>query len=252
MEFKTVSYTKESSFLSPEENIAVVKLNRPEVSNALSKDMLLEIDSALEEIRRDEQARVVILSAEGEKAFCTGIDPEEPDRQDAERLAEQILKKVEEFDKPIIAAVAGEVSGLGVGVALACDMRVAAENAKLQNPTEVVRRLAKIVGRPNAAATLFSGRPIDAREAESVGLVNKVVPTDELLTTVNWTAGKIATSAPLAVRLSKKCVNKSFEVSIVEGNELELDAILQCAKTEDLREGIKAVFEKRTPQFKGK
>ena len=122
MEFKTVSYTKESSFLSPEENIAVIKLNRPEVSNALSKDMLLEIDNALEEIRRDEQARVVILSAEGEKAFCTGIVPEEPDRQDAERLAEQVLKKVEEFDKPIIAAVAGEVSGLGVGVALALSL----------------------------------------------------------------------------------------------------------------------------------
>jgi len=252
MEFKTISYAKESSFLSPEENIAVIKLNRPEVSNALSRDMLLEIDSALEEIRRDEQARVVILSAEGEKAFCTGIDPEEPDRQDAERFAELILKKVEEFDKPIIAAVAGEFSGLGVGVALACDMRVAAENANLRSPTEVARRLAKIVGRPNAVDILFSGRPIDAREAESVGLVNKVVPTDELLTTVNWTAGKIATSAPLAVRLSKKCVNRSFEVSIVEGNRLELDAILQCAKTEDVREGIKAVFEKRTPQFKGK
>ena len=252
MEFRRISYTKESSFLSPEENIAVIKLNRPEVSNTLSKDMLLEIDSALEETRRDGQARVVVLSAEGEKAFCAGIDPNEPNPQDAERLAEQIFKKIEEFGKPIIAAVAGEVSGHGVGVALACDMRVAAENARIQNPTDVARRLAEIVGRPNAADVLFSGRAIDAKEAENMGLVNKVVPTDELATTVNWTAGKIASSAPLAVQLSKRCVNKSFEVSIVEGNKLELDAILQCARTEDLREGIKAVFEKRTPQFKGK
>jgi len=252
MEFKTITYAKESSFLSPEENVAVIKLSRPEVSNALSKDMLSEIDAALEEIRRDEQARVVVLSAEGEKAFCAGVDPEEPNRQEAERCAEQILKKVEEFDKPVIAAVTGEVSGFGVGLALACDMRVAAENAKFQNPAEAARRLAKIVGRPNVADVLFSGRAVEAKEAESVGLVNKVVPTDELLTTVNWTAGKIASSAPLAVRLSKKCVNKSFEVSIAEGNRLELDAILQCARTEDLREGIKAVFEKRSPQFKGK
>ena len=252
MEFKTISCTKESSFLSPEENIAVIKLNKPGVSNVLSKDMLLEIDSALEETRRDEQTRVVVLSAEGEKAFCTGIDPDEPNPQDVERLADQVFKKIEEFGKPIIAAVAGEVSGLGVGVALACDMRLAAENARIQNPTDVARRLAEIVGRPNAADVLFSGRAIDAKEAENMGLVNKVVPTDELSTTVNWTAGKIASSAPLAVQLSKRCVNKSFEVSIVEGNKLELDAILQCARTEDLREGIKAVFEKRTPQFKGK
>jgi len=214
--------------------------------------MLGEIDAALEEIRRDEQARVVVLTAEGEKAFCAGVDPKEPNRQEAERRAEQILKKVEEFDKPVIAAVTGEVSGLGVGLALACDMRVAAENAKFQNPSETARRLAKIAGRPNATDVLFSGRAVEAKEAENAGLVNKVVPTDELLTTVNWTAGKIASSAPLAVRLSKKCVNKSFEVSIVEGNRLELDAILQCARTEDLREGIKAVFEKRSPQFKGK
>lgn len=252
MEFKTITYAKESSFLSPEENIAVIKLNRPEASNALSKDTLDEIDVALEEIRRDEQARVVVLSAEGEKAFCAGIDPKEPNRQEIERRAEQILKKIEEFDKPIIAAVTGGVLGLGVGLALACDMRVAAENAKFQNPVEAARRLAKIAGRLGATDVLFSGRIVEAKEAENVGLVNKVVPTDELLTTVNWTAGKIASSAPLAVRLSKKCVNKSFEVGIVEGNRLELDAILQCARTEDLREGIKAVFEKRSPQFKGK
>lgn len=252
MKFKTIAYAKESSFLSPEENIAVIKLNRPEASNTLNKDMLLEIDTALEEIRRDEQVRVVVLSAEGEKVFCAGIDPKEPNRQETERLAEQILKKIEEFEKPIIAAVAGEVSGLGVGVALTCDIRVAAENAKFQSPTEAARRLAKIAGRANAADVLFSGKAVDAKEAESLGLVNKVVPPDELLTTVNWTAGKIATSAPVAVRLSKKCVNKSFEVGIDEGNRLELDAILQCAKTEDLREGIKAVFEKRSPQFKGK
>ena len=252
MEFKTITYAKESSFLSPEENIAIIKLNRPEVSNALNKDMLGEIDTALEEIRRDEQARVVVLSAEGEKAFCAGIDPKEPSQQELEQRAEQLLKKIEEFDKPIIAAVAGEVSGPGVRLALACDMRVAAENAKFQNPSDAARRLAKMAGRPGAVDLLFSGRAVEAKEAENVGLVNKVVPTDELLTTVNWTAGKIASSAPLAIRLSKKCVNKSFEVDIVEGNKLELDAILQCARTEDLREGIRAVFEKRSPQFKGR
>lgn len=252
MEFKTITLAKESSFLSPEENIAVIKLNRPEASNALNKDTLLEIDKALEQIRGDGQVRVVVLSAEGEKAFCVGVDPKETSVQEIERLGEQVLRKIEEFDKPIIAAVAGEVSGLGIGVALACDIRIAAENVKLRNPSDIARRLAEIAGRPNAVNTLFSGKAVEAKAAEDVGLVNKVVPTDELLTTVNWTAGKIATSAPVAVRLSKKCVNKSFELNIEEGNKLELEAILECAKTEDLREGIKAIFEKRTPQFKGR
>lgn len=267
MQYKNLTYTKEGSFLSPEENIAVITLRRPEALNALNREVLSELDGALEEARKDDQVRVVVITAEGEKAFSVGADLKEASSLDEAgaraftEFGQGVFKKIEEFEKPVIAALNGLALGGGLELAMACDVRIASETAKVGNPEVNVglvpgwggsQRLPKIVGKGRAAELILTGGMIEAKEAERIGLINKVVPPDELKTVVNWTAGKIASNAPIAVRAAKNLINRSFDVSVAEGNKLEADAIVTCMKTEDLREGVKAVFEKRSPQFKGK
>ena len=271
MQYKTLTYSKEASFLAPEEeNIGVITLNRPETLNALSMELLKELDDLLEEIRKDEKTRVVVITGAG-RAFSAGADLKEA-RELAEKLDEvsarsfvesgqKVFNKIENFEKPVIASINGYALGGGLELALACDIRIASENARLGH-TEVglgllsawggCVRLAKIIGRGKATELLLTGGQIDAKEAERIGLVNKVVPPDELGSTVMWTAGTIATKAPVAVRLAKKIVSKAMEISMEEGNKMMADAVAACVKTEDIKEGIKAVLEKRSPQFKGK
>jgi len=267
LELKNLKYSKEGSFLSPEENIGVIKLNRPQTLNAFNRETLIELDSLLEEIRRDDQIKVVVIIGEGEKSFSTGLDLKETSTLDEAaaksliELGQSIFRKIENFEKPVIAAINGYALGGGLELALACDMRIASENAKIGS-TEVklglfpgwggTQRLPKILGKGRASELILTGGMIDAKEAERIGLVNKVVPHDELTTTVSWTAGTIASNAPVAVREAKRLVKASFEVDITEGNKLEAEAIVKCLRTEDLKEGMKALFEKRNPQFKGR
>lgn len=267
LELKNLKYSKEGSFLSPEENIAVIKLNRPQTLNAFNRETLIELDSLLEEIRRDDQIKVVVIIGEGEKSFSTGLDLKETSTLDEAaaksliELGQSIFRKIENFEKPVIAAINGYALGGGLELTLACDMRIASENAKIGS-TEVklglfpgwggTQRLPKILGKGRASELILTGGMIDAKEAERIGLVNKVVPHDELTTTVSWTAGTIASNAPVAVREAKRLVKASFEVDITEGNKLEAEAIVKCLRTEDLKEGMKALFEKRNPQFKGR
>lgn len=267
MSYKTLVYTRESSFISPEENIAVIKINRPEVLNSLNNETLTELERLLDEIGRDEQVKVVVITAEGEKAFSAGLDLKEAMSLDEAgvkstiELGQRVMKKIEDLDKPVIAAINGLTLGGGLEMALAADIRVASDTVKFGCPEVSVglvpgwggtQRLPKVVGKGKAMELILSGGMIDAKEAERIGLVNKIVPADELSTTVNWTAGKIASNAPVAVKHAKKLVNKAYEVDVTEGNKLEAGAVAACSKTEDLREGVKAVFEKRSPQFKGK
>jgi len=264
---KNLKYSKEGSLLSPEENIGVVKLNRPQTLNALSGETLLELDNLLEEVRRDDQVKVLVITGEGDKAFSSGLDLKEIltlDEAAAKSLFElgqSIFKKIENFEKPVVAAINGYALGGGLELALACDIRIASENAKIGS-TEVkvglipgwggTQRLPKILGKGRASELILTGGMIDAKEAERIGLVNKAVPHEELGTTVSWTAGTIASNAPIAVKEAKRLVKASFEVDITEGNKLEAEAIVKCLRTEDLKEGVKAVFEKRSPQFKGR
>jgi len=274
MEYMNIVYTREGSFLSPEENIAVIKLNRPDALNAFSSEMLTELENVLDEISRDETIRSVIITGAGEKAFSSGADlkmvstalrtpgaiDEAPVRIYMEQ-GQRVFRKIEDLNKPVIAAINGWCLGGGLELAAACDIRIASENAKLGH-TEVriglipgwggTQRTAKIIGVGRAQELILTGGQIGAAEAEKMGLVNKVVPQDELMSTANWTAGQIAANAPIAVRLAKKLVKKSTDIDIVEGNKLELNAIIECVKTQDIREGVQAIFEKRSPQFKGK
>jgi len=267
MSYKTLTYRREASFLAPEEeNIGVITLNRPDALNALNLETLTELNNLLDEIQKDEKVRAVVITGAG-RAFSVGADLREAEKlgdagvQNFIQTGQRLLDKIESFDKPVMAALNGFTLGGGVELALACDVRIASEDARIGNPEVAVGlipawggtvRLPKIVGRGKAAELILTGGQIDAKEAERIGLVNKTVTADELNSTVMWTAGTIATRAPIAVREAKKILNRAMEISRDEGNKLMLESCMICYKTEDIREGVKAIFEKRAPQFKGK
>jgi enoyl-CoA hydratase len=268
MSYKNLTYRKEASFLAPEEeNIGVITLNRPDSLNALSMELLGELGNLLEEIRKDEKIRVVVITGTG-RAFSVGADLKEAEKlkEDADtrnfvQTGQRLFDKIESFDKPVIAALNGFTLGGGLELALACDVRIASEEARIGTPEVAlglisawggILRLPKVVSRGKATELILTGGQIDAKEAERIGLVNKTVSADELNSTVMWTAGTIATKAPIAVKQAKKIVAKAMEITMEEGNKMLEEATLLCSRSEDIREGIKAVFEKRAAQFKGK
>ena len=265
MEYKLITYTKEASFATPEEeNIAVITLNRPDVLNALNLEILQELDSVLEEIRKDDKIRAVVITGSG-RAFSSGADLAGPMDEAVLRerieFGQKVFDKIEEFDKPVVAAIHSYCLAGGLELALACDIRIAAEDARFAfTETNLglipawggVMRLPRVVGRGYAAEIILTAQRIDAKEAYRMGLVNKVVPRDELRSTAMWTAGTLATKAPISVRLAKKIMAKSLELSMEEGNKLMTEGGMTCATSEDIIEGVSAMFEKRTPKFKGK
>jgi enoyl-CoA hydratase len=267
MSYKTLTYSKEASFLAPEEaNIGVITLNRPDALNALNLELVTELNTLLDEVAKDEKIRVAVITGAG-RAFSVGADLREAQKLDPAGVrsfiesGQRLFDKIENLDKPVIAALNGFTLGGGVELAMACDLRIASEEARIGNPEVAVGlipawggtvRMPKIVGKGKATELILTGGQIDAKEAERIGLVNKTVPADELNSTVMWTAGTIASRAPIAVHHAKKILTKAMEMSMEEGNRQMLEACLICYKTEDLQEGVKAVFEKRAAQFKGK
>lgn len=266
MELRYLTYEKASSFLMPEEeNIAIITLNRPEAMNALSKGLLEELDKLLEEIRKDDKIRSVVIIGSG-RAFSSGNDLSEPVTTEAEmrarmELGQNVFDKIETFDKPTIAAINGYALGGGLELAAACDIRIAADNAQLGNPEVNLGlipswggcvRIPKLIGRAKAAQIILTGERIDAKEAERIGLVNKVVKPDELKSTAIYSAGTLATRAPIAIRLAKNILSKAMEISMKEGNKMMTEGGVTCSKSEDIAEGIAAFFEKRTPKYKNK
>jgi len=266
MEYKLITLTKEASFLTPEEeNIAVITLNRPEVLNALNLDIMKELDSALEEIRKDNKIRAVVITGAG-RAFSAGADlaqapPDEAGMREVIGFGQKVYDKIENFEKPVIAAVNGYCLAGGLEMALSCDIRIASEAAQFGLvETNVglipawggVMRLPRLLGKGYAAEMVLTAQRIDAKEAYRIGLVNKVVPPNELMSTAMWTAGTLATKAPIPVKLAKKIMAKAVEITMEEGNKMMVDAGVICMKSEDIMEGVAAMFEKRTPKFKGK
>ena len=264
---KTLTYSKEASFLAPEEaNIGVITLNRPDALNALNLELINELNTLLDEVAKDEKIRVAVITGAG-RAFSVGADLREAQKLDPAGVqsfiesGQRLFDKIENFDKPVIAALNGFTLGGGVELALACDLRIASEDARIGNPEVAVGlipawggtvRLPKIVGKGKAAELILTGGQIDAKEAERIGLVNKTVPADELNSTVMWAAGTIASRAPIAVKEAKKILSRAMEMGMEEGNKMMLESCLICYKSEDIQEGVKAIFEKRAAQFKGK
>jgi len=260
MEFKYIIYEKS-------EGIATVTLNRPEALNAFSKEVTDEVLQALEDARNDENVRVVVLTGAGEKAFSTGADIKAMKGMNAlsarqlSLMGEKICSALENFEKPVIAAINGYALGGGLEVAMACDIRIASENARM-GQTEIniglipgwggTQRLTRLIGKTKAKELVFTGKMIDAKTAEQLGIVNMVVPADKFRETARQFALELASKAPVALKVAKAVINKGADMSLDAAIALEREGFGVAASTEDLQEGVSAFVEKRKPVFKGK
>lgn len=247
-----------------ENGIGIIQFNRPKVLNALNVDVLRELNALLEEIREDESVRVVILTGSGEKAFVAGADipvmlpMNVQEGKEFGYLGQGLLHKIEEFEKPIIAAINGFALGGGTEISMACDIRIASDNAKFGQPEVKLgiipgfggtQRMPRLIGKGMAKWLIFSGQMIDAAEALRIGLVEKVAPADQLMTEAKAMAAMINAMSPTAVRLAKAAINHGLDVDMRTGNKLEAFAFGHCFSTDDQQEGMSAFIEKRQPKF---
>jgi enoyl-CoA hydratase len=261
------SLTLENVLYTKKGPIAYVTLNRPKVLNALSKRTWENLRAAFEDAQDDAAVRGVILTGAGDKAFIAGADISELAQATAVQAEQQssygqgVLNLIENLGKPVIAAINGFALGGGCETAMACTIRVAADNAKFGQPEVKLgvlpggggtQRLPRLVGKGRALQLILSGEMISAPEAYRIGLVNEVVPAAELITRAEAILKQIFSNAPLAVKYSLEAVNKGLETSQAEGLSLEASLFGLCAGTEDKKEGTQAFLQKRAAQFQGR
>ncbi len=254
-----VDYEKEG-------RIAIFTINRPEVRNALNMETMRELRKVMTDFRDDPDLWVGIVTGAGDKAFCGGADIKDTlpfmreHCRDPWAMPASIMRGLEMW-KPLVAAINGMALGGGLELALACDIRIAADNARL-GTTEVnlglipgwggTQRLPRVIPWCKAAELLLMGRPIDAEEAYRIGLVNKVVPQAEVLATAKEWAQIICNAAPLAVRSAKEAMLRGAAMTLEEGLRLENALVAYVMGTEDFAEGTRAFVEKRKPDYKAK
>ncbi len=240
----------------------IILLNRPEVMNAMDEGMLRELGDCVADLEKDDEVRVIVIT--GGKNFCAGADIKEMKGKTPEQaksfalLGHSVFERIENCRKPVIAAISGYALGGGCELALACDMRIAGENAKIGQPEVAlglipgfggIQRLTRLVGVARAKELVLTGKIVDANEAEFIGLVNHVVTDRELMDQTEETARLVARQGPAAVRLAKKILNMSSKLA----DELiatDIGAFAECFATEEHIEGINAFIEKRKPKFK--
>jgi E-phenylitaconyl-CoA hydratase len=247
------------------DKIAYITINRPEAMNSLDLDMLKQLNQVLSEYRDDDNLRAAIITGTG-KAFCAGGDLKtivpliNESRGKFYRVPVSMFRGVE-MTKPLIAAVNGLAMGGGLELALACDLRVASEKATFCTP-EVgigglpgwggVTRLSRVIPQCKASEMLLLGLPLDAQEAYRIGLINKVVPPEQLMPAAEQWAKRLCDVAPLAAKAIKDLTMRAASLPIEEGLKLEEMYLTQLIGSEDNQEGLKAIAEKRKPEFKGK
>ena len=248
-----------------EEGICTVTINRPDKLNALSAQVLDDLESCFAQIAEDDRARGVILTGAGEKSFVAGADIRKFSELDVEsgyRFAlrgQAVFNQIEQLKKPVIAAVNGYALGGGCELAMACHLRTASENATFGQP-EVnlgilpgyggTQRLPKLVGRGRAMELILTGSQIDARRAFEIGLVNLVTSVDGLMDETRELMRTILSRAPIAVALSIEALRMS-DLTIDQGLEFEAIQFGQACGTIDFQEGVAAFLERRKPDFKG-
>lgn len=241
------------------DNISIITIDRPQALNALSSQVLSELKEAFHSIDL-ELNRVVILTGAGEKSFVAGADisamasMNQQEGQHFSSLGNEIFRMIETFPLPVIGAINGFALGGGTELALACDFRLASENAVFGQP-EVglgiipgfggTQRLARTIGIGMAKEMIYTGRTVKADEAFRIGLVNHVYPLEELINEALKLAQKIARNAPIAIRHSKKAINDGLQMSIEQGLDLEAQLFGECFKSSDQKEGMAAFLEKR-------
>jgi len=242
------------------ENVAILKISRPKFLNALNTQTLMEINQAIENVKNDRDVYVLVITGEGSKAFVAGADIKEMsnmsvfESREFSILGNSVFRKIEELEIPTIAAVNGFALGGGCELSLCCDIRIASENAKFGQPEVTLgitpgfggtQRLARVVGASKAKELIFTGKMIDANEALNIGLVNKVVPAENILDEALSMANQIAKNAPLAVKMCKVAMNKGIDVDINTGLSYEAEVFSHCFSTEDQKDAMAAFLEKR-------
>lgn len=257
MDFKNLSFTQDG-------RVGIISINRPKALNALNMELLHELDAVLDDLEKNDEVYVIVLTGEG-KAFVAGADIEEMKDMNLEEarefaeLGSRVFKKLETIAKPVIAAVNGYALGGGCELAMACDIIIAGEQAKFGQPETGLgitpgfggtQRLPRIVGTKIAKELIFTGEIIGAEEAQRIGLVNKVVPPNTSFQTAIEMAKCIASRGQIAVRNAKTAVNRGIETDIDGGVAIENQLFAACFESSDQKEGMSAFLEKRKANFK--
>jgi enoyl-CoA hydratase len=258
--YNTLLYEKEGG-------IGIVTINRPESLNALNGEVYTELYELFQGIEDDAEVRVVIITGSGEKAFVSGSDIMEMQPQSSTEIngfAEKCRRasdRIYNLSKPVIAAINGYALGGGCELTMCCDLRIASEKARFGQP-EInlaiipggggTQRLTRLIGMTRAKELLYTGDMIDASTALNMGLVNKVVPPDSLMTEAKELAGKLLTKSGRILSLIKKATTSGASMSLSEGLDLEVQCFALCFATEDQKEGMKAFMEKRKPEYKNR
>jgi 2-(1,2-epoxy-1,2-dihydrophenyl)acetyl-CoA isomerase len=248
------------------DGVLTLTLNRPDALNSFNVEMKETLLAALKDAAKDKSVRVVLLTGAG-RAFSAGQDLKERQAPGAVDLGTElrtrynpIVLAMRRIEKPVVGAINGVAAGAGISIALACDIRIAAENASF---IEVFGRvglvpdtgsswfLPRLVGYARAAEMSFTTDPVDAATAERIGLVNRVVPADELMQQATALAARLAKGAPVAMGLAKRALNRSLEMGLEEALEYEAQLQSIAGRTHDHAEGVAAFVEKRPASFKG-
>lgn len=256
----------ENILVSQETNSATVTINRPTKLNALNKTTIIELQHAFTSLEKNKEIRVIILTGSGEKAFVAGADISEFahfSESEGADLALQgqtgLFDLIENLTTPVIAAINGFALGGGLELAMSCHFRVASENAKMGLPEVTLgvipgyggtQRLPQLVGKGKAMEMILTAGMLNAEEAKSYGLVNYVLPQENLLDFCMEMGQKISKNSPVAIGYAIKAINANFKEG-VNGYKTEIEAFGKCFATEDFKEGTTAFLEKRKPDFKG-
>ncbi|MEG0297785.1 MAG: short-chain-enoyl-CoA hydratase [Clostridium sp.] len=260
MELKNVLLEKDG-------HLAIVTINRPKALNALNSETLNDLNMVLEDLENDNNVYCVILTGAGEKSFVAGADISEMKDLSEEQgkafglLGNAVFRRLENLDKPVIAAVSGFALGGGCELAMSCDIRIASERARFAQP-EVglgitpgfggTQRLPRLVGEGKAKELIYTCATVKADEALNIGLVNKVVPLENLMEEARAMANMIIANAPIAVKLCKDAINRGMQVDIDSAVVIEAEDFGKCFLSEDQFEGMSAFTERRKASFQNK
>ena len=256
MAYETMIVTREESF-------AVITLNRPP-ANAISEPLMRELNAALSELGADDAVRAVIITGAGDRIFCAGADLGSAFTGDITaflRFGNSVLRRIERFPKPVVAAMNGHALGGGCEIAMACHIRILKETARMgQTESNLgiipgyggTQRTPRLIGRGLALEHLILGTQIPAAECYRIGLVNRLAKEGEALADAKALARELAKRPPIATRVIIEAVDDGLEAPIDKGIEVEIRAFDQVIRTEDAAEGLQAFFQKRPPTFKGK
>ena len=250
--------------ISKNNHIGTIKINRPDSLNAMNREVLIEFINELKKIQSEKDIRVIIITGSGEKAFIAGADiklMQKMNREEAfefANLGQELANLIEKSDKPVIAAVNGYALGGGCEIALSCHLRIASDNAIFAQPEVKIgllpgwggtQRLPRIIGRGLANEIILTGRNVTAKEALDIGLVNKVVPQEELMNTCFDIANMILKNSPNAIAESIKLIRLAAGAKLKKGLSKEAKSFSELFETEETAEGLTAFVEKRPPKF---